>query len=57
MLGLLERRGGGPLHECELNGRVAKALLARGWASYRHDGVVITEAGRQVLQAQATEVT
>lgn len=50
MLDLLERSGK-PLHDYELDGRVAKALLARAWASYGRDGVEITEAGRRVLQA------
>lgn len=42
-----------PVHDHELNGRVAKALLAREWACYERDGIVITDAGRRVLQSVA----
>lgn len=49
MLTFLDREGG-PVQEQELNGRVAKALLARGWARHDNVGVEINESGRDILR-------
>jgi hypothetical protein len=49
MLNLLDREDG-PVDEHVLNGRVAKALLARRWASQDDAGVQISELGQEILR-------
>lgn len=50
MLALLDNSGG-PIPDHELNGRVAKALLARAWARFSRGGIEITAARRMVLKS------
>lgn len=49
MLELLDQYG--PVLDHELNGRVAKALLARAWARFGRGGIEITDAGRMALKS------
>jgi hypothetical protein len=45
-----------PLPKSELDGRVVRALLARGWAAERKNALHLTDAGKAALQDAAQPV-